>query len=148
MPKHRMTVRTDDLGQFVGPVAADHRQLNPLVVFSQEVRDVVLVGDRVDVHTRVALLPGGHLIVTQRQHRRMTQLGFLHGPLHDDVVFGSSVQGDDDPVDVLVCFVVLRADHGDRALRLLRDLGRGGAQDRARVAVDPDGADTDQLGLC
>ena len=62
-----MTVRTDDLGQFVGPVTADHRQLHPLVVLFQEVRDVPLVGNRVDVYTGVTLLPGGHLIAIDMQ---------------------------------------------------------------------------------
>ena len=57
MVKDRMAERSDDMRELIGLGATDHGELNPLVMVLQKVCDVGLVGDRVDVHVGVALLP-------------------------------------------------------------------------------------------
>lgn len=103
-----MSVWPDDLSELTGLRAADHGELDSLVMVLQKVGNVRIVGDGVDMHIGVALLPLFDLAlqlvaiapVAEGKHGGVPQFRLQHRMFDDGVVAGCIGDRDDDPVDV------------------------------------------------
>ena len=78
----KMAVWPDDLRQLTCLGAADHGKLDRLVMLLQELGDVGTVGDGIDMHVGMALLPLLHLALeaialAEHEYRRLSELRFL-----------------------------------------------------------------------
>ena len=101
MPIHGMFVRPDDPRQLTRTRAADDDELHPLTVVFEEAGDVVMRGDRIDMHVGMAapqLLNSAFQFMvhvfrfhTNGKHRCPPQRRLHHRPFDDRLTIGCIV---------------------------------------------------------
>jgi hypothetical protein len=148
----KMAVGPDDLRQLTCLGAADYGKLDRLVMLLQELGDAGTVGDRIDMHVGIALLPLLHLALkavalAEHEYRRLPELRFLDCEFDHGLIVVSVVGAYDDPVDRIARFILVRPDNGDRAVSVLGELGCRRTQNGSGVLPDSDRTDADHRGV-